>query len=88
MESALAKDTMIMVRKKVEKAFRAVQKATAVLAKSPSGRHLRENFDAAMREHTLANTAWMAAITVSNELLLHQVTESDTQTDDIGITGS
>ena len=88
METALAKNTMIMARKKLEKASRAVQKATAVLAKSPSDRHVNENFDAAMRDHTVANTAWMAATTVSNELYLHQVAESETQTDDKGITGS
>ena len=77
-----------MAQKKALIAFRAVQKATAVLAKSPSDRHAEENLDAALYQHSVANTAWMAAIDISNELYLHEVAESETQTDDTGITGS
>jgi hypothetical protein len=75
--------TITMAEKKVEKAERAVHKATAVLAASPSDRHLKEKVDAAMRAHAVANTALMATYRVASELLLHQVAESAAQTDDI-----
>jgi hypothetical protein len=88
MEKSLATHNMKVTGKRLKRAFCAVQKATAVLAKDPSNRHAFEVYTAAWREHTVANTAEMAATTASNELYLHQVTEAGTQTDNTGITGS
>jgi hypothetical protein len=88
MEKELAKQKLEVTGKRLGRAFRAVQKATAVLEKYPTDRHAFEVYTAAWHEHTLAYTADMAAMTASNELYLHSVTESGTQTDNTGITGS
>ena len=65
-----------------------VQKATVISKKFPSNRHAREMLDAALYRHSVAHTAWMAAIDISNELYLHDVSEMGTQTGDTEITGS
>jgi hypothetical protein len=88
MEKELAKQKVEVTGKRLRKAFRALQKAHAVFERDQSDLRAFEVYTAAWNEHTVANTAEMAAMTASNELYLHSVTEAGTQTDSTGITGS
>jgi hypothetical protein len=88
MEKALATHNKKVTGERLRRAFCAVQKATAELAKDPLNRHAFEVYTAAWREHNVASTVEMAATIASNELYLHQVTEAGTQTENTGITGS
>jgi hypothetical protein len=86
MEKELARQRVELTLRRHKEAFRTLQKATAVFERDRTDRRAYERYIVAWNEETVANTSSMAATTAQNELYLHTVTETGTQTDSTDIT--